>query len=736
MIEDEELRDLFEVESEEKIHSIESNLKKIEANFRNEAVWNELLRDVHTIKGSARMLKIKSIEIVAHRFEGILQHFKDSKAQISPSQIKLCYEILDAIHLLTQEEIGGPSANIHVAALLQKISQTIQEEFIFSSFPAEPKLQPPLPSLSAHKIERTPKRKEFFEKTSNHSHPFPNPEMHISTIRVNVDQINQLMNEVTELSIVKTAIEQLHTQIDSLVKQWEEKKTLRRSADLQPLDLTLEEKLKILQGQAHEPIHKLQGISSKLIHLVRHLTLFPISKLFDLFPPMVREIASSCGKDVDFVITSEEIGVDRKIMDNLKDPLTHLLRNAISHGIEAVEIRQTLGKNRRGRIELKAFQAEQSIVIEVSDDGSGLDFEKIKQRAQDSKLFSHEELEHQTPQELMELIFLPGFSTSKNPSDISGRGIGLDIVKKMVQDCSGHISVRSQAGSGCTFSIELPLEFVTNRVLLISQNKEIYAIPSEMIDASLQIKGEQLFSVEGQDMIHLSQNPYPVYFFTNFLCKIKPPPELPLPLNAPIPCLMVRKFEKHIGLIVDEILEEQELVIFPNKMPLFDQKGIIGTTILKNGNVCMVIDPFEFIHLTDGSHRPSPPTETLHLNKKKSILLVDDSSISRLILKNALEEKNYQVTLATDGLQALEHLNKMKFDAMITDIEMPHMNGLELTSQIRTQHYNYILPIIMISNLSSSKDREKGLKAGANAYLPKSELNQQTIVATLEEFLK
>ncbi|MGE4573685.1 hybrid sensor histidine kinase/response regulator [Parachlamydia sp.] len=734
MIEDEELRILFEAESEEKIHSIESNLKKIETNFHDETVWNELLRDAHTLKGSARLLKIKSIEIITHRFEGILQHLKASKSQIFPGQIKLCYEILDAIHLFTEEEIGKAPARVDISELLEKASHVMQEEVLFSSSASSPKLPPPRSQKDTsliNKIKKISQRKDFLTKTIAPHGTLKNQDIHISTVRVNFEQINQLMNEVTELNVVKTTIEQLNSQIDSLVETWEEKKILSRKlahTKIEQLNQQIEDKLNLLQNQARDPIHKLQVISSKLIQHVRRLTLLPISKLFDLFPTMIRELALSLDKEVEFIVSSEGIGVDRKIIDNLKDPLTHILRNAIAHGIEPPQIRKKLGKNPKGKVELKAFQTEQTIVIEIIDDGSGLDFTKIKQRAMDSKLFTQEELDHKTPQELIELIFLPGFSTSKQPSDIAGRGIGLDIVKKMVQDCSGHLRVRSQAEKGCAFSIELPIEFVTNHVLLISQNGGTYAIPVDRVDACLWIKSEQLFSIEGQDMINISQNPYPVYFLKYLLNSTREH----FSLADPIPCVMIRKFEKHIGLVVDAILEEQELVIFPNKTPLFDYKGVIGTAILKNGSVCIVIDPFELIYLSNVQNE-----EALHFkSKKKTILLVDDSTISRVILKHALEEKNYQVTIAEDGLQALELLQEMKFDAMITDVEMPRMNGLELTSHIRTQDYNYILPIIIISDLSSKKDEEKGLKAGANAYLTKSEFNLQNIITTLEELIK
>lgn len=750
MIDDPELRALFLAENEERLHEIEECLHIIEKNPTQFQNWEELMRDVHTIKASARMLKIQSIEVIAHQYEDILTKIQKGEISFTRSLIKFFYEILDVIRSFVIEEVEGIPSKVDFAKILDEIHALKagkevkpKQPIIPSAAPqvmvqpvvtptSVPPVVPPTPEIVVKKKPKLVKAAKVSKEGAQ-----------IATIRVYVNQVNALMTHAAELSIVRNRMERLFEEIEELLSYWEEKKTFQKYSleiskeKINESEKEIEEKLTHIRGHAYEHIHKLDLLSSTLVDNIRKLSLVPISKLFDPFPSMVREISKNFGKEIDLEIQTEEIGVDRKVIEELKDPLIHVLRNAVAHGIESSEEREQKGKPTKGTIALKAKQTEELILIEVSDDGAGLDLEKIKNKALQLKLFSQEELDTMSEELIQSLIFLPGFTTTTEVSEISGRGVGLDVVQESVENLHGNIRVKSQLGKGCTFMIELPSGYVTTQVMLVRQQSQTYAIPISLIESCFLITFDQISTIEEQDIIYLESQPYPILNLRDLFFQAKKEQAPQLSSDVHYPCLVIKSLEKKFFLLVDAILEEQKLVVVSPSRLFLNAKGILGATILKSGEVCLVINPFDLMKTADTRFQSFKVAakEQRQRKQKKTILIVDDSLTSREILKRILEGEGYSVVAVEDGSLALDKMNQVKVDAVITDVDMPKMDGITLTSQIRLQYYDRSIPIIMFTSLSAMEDQKRGMDAGANAYIVKSVYNQANLIKKLKELL-
>lgn len=599
MIEDSEVRSLFKEECEEKLHAIEENLQKIEADPDNPEIWNALLRDVHTLKGSARMLKLDSIEILSHRLEDALGMVRKKTLILDANLSSLFFEIVDAIHAFASEATEGTVANINIKQLLSEIptdgtkpAVTLDEKPVKESAKVEPVI---IEKAEPSKQESPPPKVEAKLSSADTG-------IKISTIRVQIDQVNDMLAKIVELVVVKTQIEHLLTQINDSNAILEEKRFYKeqfgklenQEEKTKELDAKLEQTLFDLRNQASDPVYKLHALVSGLANDMRNLGLIPISKLFDPFPRMMRELAHNLGKKINFVIDSEPIGFERKIIEGLKDPLMHLLTNALSHGIEPPQIRTQFGKDPIGKILLRARKTGFTIVIEITDDGMGVNIENIKSKAIEKGLFSEEQISHMTEEQIMDLIFLPGFSTATTITETFGRGVGLDVVRNAVKLMRGKVQLISNPGRGSTFRIELPVAYLTTHVMLIKQSDRLFAIPAQIIESCRIFTKDQISTIENHKIVQFNDEAYPLFWLANLLGLNKLEK---LEDREDFTCLLLNEKEQRIALIVDVILEEQEIMIESSWQTFLELKGIVGTSILKNGEVALVLNPFGLIEI-------------------------------------------------------------------------------------------------------------------------------------------
>lgn len=581
----------------------------------------------------------------------------------------------------------------------------------------------------------------------------------IGTIRVATENLDSLLTQAGELTVTKIRIAHRLAEMEAIATLWDEwnrdlfnnrfvfdelrqsNGALHRLAGFHSrTEERLEQlgsKLQALRSALSEDTSRLELISDELEEDIRTLRLLPLSTLFNGFPRMVRDLARQEGKQVNFVVEGGDTRADKRILEEMKDPLMHILRNAIDHGLESPEERQRYGKPPTATLRLRGYQTPTMIVLEVSDDGRGLDVEKIKRTALKRGFCHPDELEAMSPTQIQELIFAPGFSTAPLVTEVSGRGVGLDVVRTNVEKLKGAIALDSTPGKGCTIRIQLGLTLATAHVLIVLVNERPYAIPVEAVQTATLVEPEEIFMLEGRPTIVRDDQPLSIAPLAQLL-------ELPESSN-PIPkrnqsrrqpCIILSVGGDRLGICVDALIDEQDVVTKPQSKLLKRVRNISGATILGTGEVCMVLNPSDLLKSVRRQAVSITPTQT-HLEpvEKQRVLLVEDSIATRTQEKRILESAGYEVVTAVDGLDGFNKLQSRPFDAVVSDVQMPNLDGLSLAARIR-QHREYNeIPIILVTSLASDEDKRRGAEAGANAYITKGSFNQDVLLETLHRLI-
>jgi two-component system, chemotaxis family, sensor kinase CheA len=608
----------------------------------------------------------------------------------------------------------------------------------------------------------------------------------IETIRVATQSLDELMTQAGELTVTKTRLGHRLTDIEEITNLWEEwsreafiNRLTLHQIETDRNDVTPNTKIKQLQtyqqrtegrlerlgtlvnrlkNLVYEDTARLELIAGELESGIRTLRLLPLSAIFNLFPRTVR--AKREGKEVELIVEGGETRADKRILEEMKDPLMHMIRNAIDHGIETPAEREKLGKPRAAVLRIKGYQTTSNIIIEVGDDGRGLNLDRIKQTAIKRGVCTEEELSVMTDTQIQSLIFAPGFSTRTFVTEVSGRGVGLDVVRTNVESLKGSIKVASILGQGCTFRLQLGTSLATANVLIVAVGGIAYALPVEFVETAKLVARSEIFAIEGKETILLENQGLSVAKLGDLLelnnsvwkqdnrewgqenwREVNRNKEgTSLTSTSPkIPCIVLKIGEERLGLFVDALIDEQDVVIKPQSQLLKRVRNVSGATILGTGEVCMVLNPHDLIESvrkrvlsrTVSSSRSNLETES----RKQVILLAEDSIATRTQEKRILEGAGYEVVTAVDGLDAFNKLKTRYFDAVISDVQMPNLDGLGLTVRIRQQKEYSDLPIILVTSLASDEDRKRGADAGANAYIPKGTFNQDVLVETLKRLV-
>jgi two-component system chemotaxis sensor kinase CheA len=735
LIEDEHFREIYKTTSEERLQKLEAGLLYLEKQPNDEATLEELLREAHSLKGDSRSADLETVESLTHAVEEILLSIKRKQTALTQEVSDCLYQGLDAIALLVHEAVTGQQSNVDTAQILEQLMQvaavpSISESIRLSSEP----VFTPIDAIASSDLS-TPPLKE--------SEPY-----HIDTIRVHTRELDALMTQAEELIVTKIHIAHATTEIEELARLWEKwkafyKKQRRRAPSLaaNPYQEHLDKAINTLSVLAQENTTKLNLIAGELREKIRTLRLLPLSTLFQFFPRVVRDLARQQAKEVKLVIEGGETTADKRILEDIKDALMHIIRNAIDHGIEMPDERKKLGKPPVATIWLRGYQTAHNIVIEVADDGRGLDIEKIKQTAIKRKLYHPEELETMTPNQIYSIIFTPGFSTRTFITEISGRGIGLDVVSTNVERLKGTIQIESIPNQGCTFRLQLSTSFATLNALLLNVQGIVYALPMEYVPASLLVSQDEISLIEGRETINWEGQMISVANLANLLQLSRPTTDIS---STPIeqqtsdlrPCILLKVGEEQAGFFVDRLLDTQEVVIKPQSRLLKRVRNITGATILPSGDVCMILNPSDLLKsLQKQTLSPVSIKPKKIIPRKPVILLVEDSTYVRTQEQRLLEKAGYEVVSAVDGLDGYNKLKNHEFDAVISDVEMPKLDGFSLTTKIR-QHREYRdLPIILVTTLNSDEDKKRGADAGADAYILKGKFNQGLLLETLNRLI-
>ncbi|HIQ89481.1 TPA: hybrid sensor histidine kinase/response regulator [Candidatus Galligastranaerophilus faecipullorum] len=488
--------------------------------------------------------------------------------------------------------------------------------------------------------------------------------------------------------------------------------------------------------QMQENDSKLNSTASEIEGMVKNMRILPLSTIFHLFPRMVHNIAKEKGKQIEFITEGADVAADKKIIEEIKIPLIHILRNSIDHGIELPQERKEAGKNPVGKITVSAKHRENKIIINITDDGRGLDVEKIKQKALEKGLLTPDEIENIDEEHLVNLIFYPGFTTGDSVTELSGRGLGLDIVHTKISQLNGRVDIFSEFQKGTMVTIELPATMATIKTFIVTEQNQLYAIPTSSIKTVIRIDTTDVFERDGRNFYIHNDDVIPIYTLSQIL-------ELEnKPRQANKYTLMIVKSESSaIGIIVEKLICDQEVLHKKLEAPLFKVKNISGITTLANGEICLILNVGDIFSSTlpkkiNTKIIASNKAIKMRENYTHKILVVDDSLTTRTLQKNILTSYGYRVQIATNAPDALIKMQKENFDLVITDNEMPIMSGLEFVKEIRKESKWADIPIIVLTSMPESKWGKQFKEAGSQAYIQKDRFEQESFIRCVDHFLK
>ncbi len=483
--------------------------------------------------------------------------------------------------------------------------------------------------------------------------------------------------------------------------------------------------------------HKLfDRMVDDLLVNAKAVTMFPFSVLLEGIPLLVRNIAHEQGKVVELVIRGEGIEIDKRILDELKDPFIHLIRNCVGHGIEKPATRENLKKPIHGVITINVLPvAGNKVEVIISDDGAGIDLKAVKSVAVRSGVLSQAEAEALGEEEVTSLVFHSGVSTSSRVDNISGRGLGLAIVREKIERLGGSISVKTIPNCGTTFRVQAPLTAATLGGIIVQTSDQVIVVPTMNVDRTLRIKADEILTVESKDAVLVNGLPVSFVWLNSIL-------ELPQPKEARnsssfLTVLVVTAGGKRIALGVDTVLGEEKVLTKGLGKQLFRVRNIADVAILGSGKfvpVLNVSDVARSLMKTSTSLLSHAAVEEIQ-GEVQSVLVVEDSITSRVLLKSILESAGYRVKTAIDGIDALTMLKVGDFDLIISDVDMPRMDGFELTAKVRSEKKFADMPIVLVTSLATRENRERGIDAGANAYIVKSSFNQSDLLDTVRRLI-
>ncbi len=460
--------------------------------------------------------------------------------------------------------------------------------------------------------------------------------------------------------------------------------------------------------------------------------LTPIGSLLQTLPRAVRDLAQQTGKQVTLHLAGEETEIDRRLLEGLRDPLLHLVRNAVDHGIEPPDARTAQGKPATGNVTVQATATGGMVRITVEDDGCGLDPEKLRRSAIERGMLDSERAARLTRRELLDLIFVPGMTTARNVSPVSGRGVGMDIVRSNVSELGGQVTLESTMGQGTRLVLLLPLTLVTTRVLLVQVGTQPFALPASGCRGAIHIYPDAVHTIEGRAVATVQEQTVPLVELATLLGLAAPgtPTE-----RERTPAVLVAAGQGTLALLVDRVLDEREAVIRPLGALFAQHPRYSGVVQLGGHQLALLLDPLLLAREAHGvtlSPRPTVPAAA----PRSRILVADDSFTTRELMGSILRTAGYAVTLATDGHDALERLHAAAHDLVVSDVEMPRLDGFGLTSAVRQHSELRHIPVIIVSSLASDEQQRRGLTAGAQAYIVKSQFNQDTLLTTIHRLLQ
>ncbi|MDO9041340.1 MAG: hybrid sensor histidine kinase/response regulator [Desulfocapsaceae bacterium] len=725
----------FVEEAREHVKRLGEGLDTLSRDSSDRENINAIFRSAHTIKGSSRMLKLTAITETAHKLEDVLGAMRDGSLNYRPELGNLLYRSVDAIALLVESlaTSGDPATLQPVDVVLcASLAQAATGEVAVAEAPLSC-IDPAKDGVPA--VVKSASSPSVIP--SSLAVPPPPPSQAklnaADTVRVRLAKLDELIKLMGEVVSSHATLRQRLLDFRMIERDGSPEHWVQHRARLHHFGLTLRDDVQsqeLLMDELHD---------KALI-----MRMLPLSMVFDSAGRVVRDLAHSVGKEVACVVSGAEIELDRQMIDKLSDPIVHLLRNAIDHGLETPVERVAAGKSSQGRVTLSARQDGGWVVIEVADDGGGVPIEAVREKALRKGFISVEQASGMSDQEVVDLIFQPGFSTSTIITDISGRGVGMDVVRQsIVDDLQGEVTVETRLGTGTTFALRLPLSLAVMRVLLVEVNGLPFGVIAQYVAELIRVSHEEMLTVVERKAVIIRNEFVPVVALADLLHVperlVKTTRSQAGISDRGMLLVVVRVRNEKLALAVDDLLDELDMVIKPLPEHMRRLTVVSGMVITGKNELVSVLHAPALLELARKVRSQASRTEAAnHAGEQEfvyKILVVDDSLNTREIEKDVLEAWGYHVTLAEDGIDGLQQARTGTFDAILTDVEMPNMDGFTLTSMLRQEEKYRDTPIVIITSREKEEDKRRGIQVGADAYIVKGEFDQNSLVDTLRSLL-
>jgi chemosensory pili system protein ChpA (sensor histidine kinase/response regulator) len=758
-----ELAEVFAQEAQEHLQTIARLTRHLATSPDDRESIQELRRAVHTIKGAAGVVGYKAASRLAHRMEDLLDRLYEGTAALTPDSVRLLATSYDA---LDDVITGTVDADVMRATLGRLFAQ-------FDVLGAQADIAPPPPMTDDALAVVTAAAAAAVAPVEERRRPGSDRRRNLEdrraggqVVRVPFQRISELVRLISELVVNRSLFDEHYA---ALIRQVEEVKLSTQRLRRVALKLETDYEVRALAGNvatvaaaAHshgfdelefdrytdfhllsrelaetatdistinsrlsETIGDFDGDLTRLGRLTREVQdkvmefrMVPLSTLASRLERAVRVTGEACGKDAELVLEGEHVALDKTLLDAMSDPLLHILRNAMDHGIEPLDARLAAGKPARGRIVIRAAHEGTDVLIEVEDDGGGLDVERIRRHAIERGYVSEADAASLSNDALYSFVFQPGFSTAERISEVSGRGVGLDIVKAKVTRLGGRLALTSTPGAGTRITIRVPMTLAITRILLVRAGDQLMGIPLGAVRQIVRPDAASIATVGSERVIEVSGQTYPLRDLASTL-------GLPRAAESPavMPALVVNLGGRHVALLVDEIVQSRDAVVKTLGSHLRRVPGIWGATLLGDGTVILILNPVDLAGAADAAH-PAPivPRRPGVADKAPyDVLIVDDSLSMRHVLSNAVKKAGWNPLQARDGVEALALLTKATTppDLVLLDIEMPRMDGYEFLSTVRAQAAFARLPIVMLTSRGGDKHRDKAMSLGASGYVVK-----------------
>lgn len=760
-----EIMEDFLIEAFELIEQIDHDLVELEANPEDLELLNRIFRVAHTVKGSSSFLNFDVLTELTHHMEDVLNKARKGELKITPDIMDVVLESVDMMKGLLEsirDNGSDAAAGIDIKNICVRLTQISEGEAPSAAAealaaPAPEPVKEPEPATPAEEaapevsdaelsklsdseveaeIERllkvrkaedqarraskgiAPKSpKEIAPAASAAPAPAPKPApsrerdadkkvpaassssavAQEQTIRVEVKRLDHLMNLIGELVLGKNRLLKIY---DDVEERYEGEKFLE---------------------ELNQVVSSLSLVTTDIQLAVMKTRMLPIAKVFNKFPRMIRDLSRDLGKQIDLEISGEETELDKSIVEEIGDPLVHIIRNSCDHGIEDPETRKAMGKPEKGLVQLKAYNEGNHIVVEIVDDGKGLDADMLKSKSIEKGIITEREADAMSEKEAFGLIFRPGFSTAAKVTNVSGRGVGMDVVKTNIEKLNGIIDIESEVGKGTVMKLKIPLTLAIIQSLLVGTQEEFYAIPLASVLETVRVPIDDIYTIDGKNVLRLRDEVLSLVRLSDVFGV-----EKVFDGGDHTYVVIIGVAEAKLGIIVDTLVGQEEIVIKSMGDYLQNIPGIAGATIRGDGRVTLIIDVGAMMEMAkdikvDIRAEIEDSTKAKEKPSDYKVLIVDDSKMDRTIMQKALEPTGVTIIEATNGVEALNIIKsgEHSFDAILIDIEMPRMDGYTLAGEIRKYSKYRNLPLIAVTSRTSKTDRLRGVEVGMTEYITK-----------------